>query len=213
MSFFEKKYEINGWRGKKYRLTAKELYERVLDDSKSNYNWIASATELVRICRETDFPEKYVASIKAIILNCFADLERKKEYGSHGEPTDPQAVYYCYNSLSGTDKKVKEIKEKYLKAVIVAIVKYTKEEVRFPIHRGDNYRKICKEWEKEKFEEWSSKEEIDFCQLKEYLYDDFEKTIKKAEEEGTFVEEDERKRKWEREFLEAFDLKEVDFYM
>ena len=45
-----KKYHINGWRGKEYSLTAKELYERVMEDCKSNYNWIASATELVRVC-------------------------------------------------------------------------------------------------------------------------------------------------------------------
>ena len=46
MSFFEKKYNVTGWRGDKHSLTAKQLYDRVLEDSKSDYNWIASATEL-----------------------------------------------------------------------------------------------------------------------------------------------------------------------
>lgn len=44
MSFFEKKYEVTGWHGDTQSLTAKKLYERVLEDSKSDYNWIASAT-------------------------------------------------------------------------------------------------------------------------------------------------------------------------
>lgn len=47
MNSFEKKYNITGWKGKKYSLTAKQLYERVLEDSKSDYNWIASA---IRTC-------------------------------------------------------------------------------------------------------------------------------------------------------------------
>ena len=36
MNSFEKKYNITGWKGKKYSLTAKQLYERVLEDSKSD---------------------------------------------------------------------------------------------------------------------------------------------------------------------------------
>lgn len=47
MSFFEKKYKVTGWHGDTQSLTAKKLYERVLEDSKSDYNWVASATELV----------------------------------------------------------------------------------------------------------------------------------------------------------------------
>lgn len=38
MGFFEKKYKVNGWHGDTYSLTAKALYERVLEDSKSDYN-------------------------------------------------------------------------------------------------------------------------------------------------------------------------------
>ncbi len=35
MSFFEKKYKVTGWHGDTQSLTAKKLYERVLEDSKS----------------------------------------------------------------------------------------------------------------------------------------------------------------------------------
>ena len=67
MSFFEKKYKVTGWHGYTQSLTAKKLYERVLEDSKSDYNWIASATELVRVCNDTCFPEMYAVGIKMII--------------------------------------------------------------------------------------------------------------------------------------------------
>ena len=85
MSFFEKKYKVTDWDGDTHSLTAKQLYERVLDDSKSDYNWIASATELVRVCNNPCFPEMYAVGIKMIILNCFANLELQKEYPSRRE--------------------------------------------------------------------------------------------------------------------------------
>ena len=85
MSLSEKKYKITGWHGETQLLTAKNLYERILEDSKTDYNWLASATELVKICNEPDFPEMYATNIKIIILNCFANLELQQER--------------CYNQL------------------------------------------------------------------------------------------------------------------
>jgi len=69
MSLFVKTFRIKSWSGKIHRMTAQQLYERILKDSKSNYNWIASATELVRVCRHPDFPGKYAQEIKLAYLN------------------------------------------------------------------------------------------------------------------------------------------------
>ena len=52
MTFFEEKYMVTGRHGDVHSLTAKQLYERVLKDAKTDYNWIASESELVRICKE-----------------------------------------------------------------------------------------------------------------------------------------------------------------
>lgn len=145
MSFFEKKYEIKGWNGNTHSLTAKQLYERVLEDSKSDYNWIAPATELVRVCNEPYFPEIYSQGIKLIILNCFANLELQQECPSTRKKTDDEAVYSCYHSLPSTDETVIKVKEKYLTAIITGVIKYTKSEVRFPIHIGDTYTKLCED--------------------------------------------------------------------
>ena len=207
MRLFEKKFTITGWRGNKYSLTAKELYERVMADSKFNYNWIAPATELVRVCNEKCFPEEYAKGIKIAILNCFANLEtRKEEDFTRSLPTDRVAVYSCYDSLDGTDADVVAVKCKYLMAVIDAVTKYTQTECRFPLHLGPTYQRICEQWKKSKFHEYVSKEHIFWGQLRQELNDDFEKTIQMAEEEGAFTEDDEKYFKELEKFLPHIHL-------
>lgn len=212
MDSFEKKYRVTGWNGKIHSLTAKELYERVLADSESDYSWIAPATELVRVCNIPSFPQMYEQGIKLIILNCFANLELKKEKPSNRKRTDNEAVYSCYHSLIGTDETVIKVKEKYLTAIITGIMKYTKDEVRLPIHIGPAYQKVCEDWKKAKLEQYRFKERINFEKLREDLYADFEKTIRKAEEDGVFEEDDEENRKQMSKFLTSIKLKEVDYY-
>lgn len=210
MSFFEKKYNVKGWYGDTYLLTAKALYKRVLEDSKSDYNWIASATELVRVCNDPEFPEVYAVGIKLIILNCFANLELQKEYPSRRLPTDEEAVCSCYNSLPTTDGTVKKVKDKYLSAVITGITRYTQSEVRLPIHVGTTYEQKVEEWKKKKFDEYVSAVMIlNFDQLRENLYADFDKMIKTAEEEGAFEKEDKEYREKLRKFWASIDLKNL----
>lgn len=209
MNFFEKKYNVTGWRGDKHSLTAKQLYDRVLEDSKSDYNWIASATELVRVCNDPCFPEMYAVGIKIIILNCFANLELQKEYPSKREPTDAEAVCSCYNSLPTTDETAKKVKEKYLTAVITGITRYTQSEVCLPIHVGTTYKQKVEEWKKKKFDEYVSAVTIlNFDQLREDLYADFDKMVKTAEEEGVFEKDDKEYREELRKFWASIDLKD-----
>lgn len=90
---------------------------------------------------------------------------------------------------------------------------YTDSEVRFPRHTGQSYKKICEEWINEKFEEYSSKKEIDFDKMNEDLYDDFDRKIKDAEKEGIFKEDDEKALESMQIFIEklwsSFDLKDL----
>ena len=190
MSLSEKKYKITGWHGETQVLTAKNLYERVLEDSKSDYNWLASAAELVRVCNEPDFPEIYATNIKIIILNCFANLELQQERCYNRRRIDEEAVYSCYNSLPEKDAAVIKAKEKYLAAIIEGITRYSGDEERFPIHFGPAYKKTCENWKKAKLNEYVSEVKIDFNQLRERLNADFEKTIKEAEKNGIFNEDD-----------------------
>lgn len=201
MSLFLKRYRVVDWYGKVHRLTAKQLYKRIMEDSKSNYNWIASATELVKACNQFDSSEEmYSKEIKVAILNCFANLELLKEYPGSSSSTDEETVYSLYNSLPNTDEAITKVKEKYLAAIISAVVKYDSYSVRTPIHIGPTYIKICDEWKKAKFEEYVSKQELNFNELRNTLYIDFENTIKKAEQDGAFEEDDKKRAEENKKF-------------
>lgn len=122
MSIFKQRYLIHGWKNN-YQLTAKELYERIMLESKSDYNWIAPAKELVRVCNESNFPKEYATAIKVAILNAYANIESRKEncgsnrYGN--DPENEEAVQYCYNSLYGNDnEEVAIARHKYLTVMI-----------------------------------------------------------------------------------------------
>ena len=191
MSLFEERYIITGWRGDKHSLTAKELYERVMEDSQSDYNWIAPATELVRVCNRAKFPEKYAYEIQIAILNCFANLENKKEVGFHQKPTDADAVNFCYNALADVSEEANKVRQKYLKAVIEGITKYHFRLLDFS-HYGPTYHKICEEWKRIKFEEYCHFSSLDFKKLRKYWDDEFDKIMRTAEEEGVFQKDDEK---------------------
>lgn len=207
MGLFEKRYRIIGRDGDE-RLTAKELYKRVLEDSKSNCNLISSATELVRVCNEPFFSEAYAREIKIAILNFFANLElKKKNIFSHSMPKEEAAVYSCYNSLSGIDKEVILVKEKYLKAIISSVVAYTRDVEHLPTHQGFAYEEICEEWKNAKFSEYVSKAEIDFFTLRNELYTDFEKTIEAVEAKTSFAIEDAEYDKKLSDFIARFNSK------
>ena len=81
MSLKEKKYMVKGRDGTVYFMTDVELCNRVMRDSKSDKNWIASARELVRVCKNPFFSKEYALSIKVAILNCFANLEHHYNCG------------------------------------------------------------------------------------------------------------------------------------
>lgn len=190
MSLSEKKFLITGWHGETQLLTAKNLYERILEDSKTDYNWLASATELVKVCNEPDFPKMYATNIKIIILNCFANLELQQERCYNRRRIDEEAVYSCYNSLPEKDAAIIKAKEKYLAAIIEGITRYSGDEERFPIYSGPAYKETCEDWKKAKLNEYAYEAKIDFNQLREKLNTDFEKTIKEADEKGIFDEDD-----------------------
>lgn len=205
MSLFEKRYIITGWRGDKHLLTAKKLYERVMKDSQSDYSWIASATELVRVCNQSKFPEKYAKEIQIAILNCFANLETKKEFASYHEDTDPDVVNFCYNILANVSEEADKVRQKYLKAVIEGITIYHFRFLGFN-HYGPTYYEICEEWKRIKFEEYCQISSLDFKKLRETLNDEFDKIMRTAEKEGAFKKDDERHFEEMREFWSSLDL-------
>lgn len=199
MSLFEEKYTIVGWHNEKHFMTAKRLLERVQEDIKSDYNWIASATELVRVCTQPSFPQEYARAIEIAILNCYASLETKRELGGHSEDTDSEAVAFCYRSLFGISEEANEARQKYLRAIIEGVTKYHFRLLEFN-HHGPTYSKIRDEWKNAMLEKYGSEVHFNFDQLRQELHDDFDKVMKKAEEEGAFEEDDRASREADKKF-------------
>lgn len=212
ISFLGQRYLIHGWRENEQVLTAKELYERVMEDSKSDYNWIAPARELVRICKKTGFPTDYATDIKIAILNCFANIEHRANCGGDryiDDPADREAVQYCYNSLHGVDNERAINARQYYLSEMIKTASYVRCTFDSLYHPGPTYRNLCENWRKSKFEEYISQEEIEFKKLVETLHGDFTEVIKNAESNGDF-EEDEKKDKesWKMFYQKMMDIEE-----
>jgi len=201
MNFFGKLYFFKDWYGRTHFWTAKKLYNRVMTDANaSNYNWIASATELVRVCTRTDFPKHYANEIKVAILECFTRSENEDRWRSEREPTADDAVHYCYNTLTGTDEAIINAKKEYFNAIIrnsSLTPHYTHS---FYIN-GATYLKLREEWRNKKLSEFDSEKIVNFEQLMKELQMDFSQTIKIAEDRGAFKEDDE---KWHQKIKEMF---------
>ena len=194
-------------------LSVEELYERVMNDSsKSNYHWIASAGELVRICKKTSFPIDYSIDIRIAILKCFASVEHSANCGGDkykDKQSNIEAVQYCYNSLYGVDKEdAIDARKSYLSEKIKS-VSYV---YLFDYYSGATYRRLCKQWHDLNFEKYISQKEVDFANLLPYLHNDFVEMIKKAEENGDLEDDkrtsEERWRAFCREMMEAFEKEE-----
>jgi len=189
----EKKYEVFG-RHRLYKMTAKELYNRVMEDSQSNYNWIASAPELVRVCEESTFPSEYAQGIKIAILNCFANIEHGANSGGdryRTDPADEEAVQYCYNSLYSikTDEAI-SARKRFLSEMITTASYVSIFDSLY--HPGPTFKNLCHEWRKAKLEAWISERNINFKKLIDVLRNSFTAMIKEAELKGVFVEDEKK---------------------
>lgn len=192
MSFLEKTYVFADHYGSTHELTAKQLCSRVLEDSKLNFNWLAPASELVRICKDADFPAEYSLPIKIAILNCFANVNHQANCGSDRYITyskDAQAVQYCYNSLYNVDtEEAVSARKRYLTEIIATASQLHVFDPLF--HFGSTFQKLREDWNNSKFEEYISKENIDFKELEKSLRINFAEIIKAAEVNGDFAEDD-----------------------
>lgn len=180
-------FNITDWYGKTHRMTATALYTRIMQDSKSNYNWLTSAPELVRVCSLPTFPKPYAQEIKIAILKCFAEIELTTRSISS---SDREAVYSCYNSLPNQNEKVIEAKNLYLTNVIKRITMYHFDALsKLSIPSGSTFNKICEEWIKEIFEKYRHENKVDFQRLLPFLHKVFEKRIEQAKANGEFNED------------------------
>ncbi|MBQ9298543.1 MAG: hypothetical protein IJ223_05930 [Clostridia bacterium] len=205
MKSSEKRYLVRGWSGFFTPFTATELYERVIKDCQTKFNWFTSAEELVRVCETTGFPIEYATEIKAAILNCFANGQFQKEnwgFACIYSGKDLKALYHCYNSLPVTDKPLFDIKKKYLFALIkdVSDTHYP-----IPIHPNSHvYTEVCENWINRQFERNIFRDDINFPNFITYLHENFETEIEIAEKKGLFQKDDEEMKKRFSKYDEIF---------
>jgi len=154
--------------------------KRAVKKNKNNYEWIASPKELLFICNNQDFPEKYALEIKAGIVSSYSN-----SIFVANNPEDAynySAVYEAYNSLYGIeDERIIEIRYNFLEAFLrqIQILSY-----QFLYHKSEEYSKICVEWKKRRLKELFPKSNLDFPSLTKSLLDDFNETILRAKEIG-----------------------------
>ena len=187
-------YYITGNTGTRYKLTAKQLCLRIIEDSKSDFNWIAPARELIRVCKAPDFPEEYSVIIKTAILNCFANIEERANHGGDRyciDSEDKKAVYYSYNSLFGSDDEdVIAARKRYLEQMIIRSTYYCSRYM--PLHYGKTFVKVRNEWNKTKFDSLLNEEFIDFESLLYEFHSSFIEFVDISDKAGVFEEDKKR---------------------
>ncbi len=192
--FNEKTYEIKDRYGDFHTMTAQRLYKLIMKNSQFNYNWFASARELVRVCQEVGFPEEYSQGIRVAILNCFSNrmsIVTSRDDGASylWNKEDLEAAQYCYNSLSGVvTGEVVSVRRRFLTEMLKNT---TQARMMSPFyHPGVTYQRIKRSFIKSRFELFLSWENLDLKFLEESVRNDFFEIIRKADENGIFFEDE-----------------------
>lgn len=194
-------YSFLDWNGEPRIMRASTIHKKVLESSKkSNYGWIASATDLITVCSKKNFPVEYAIDIKSAVLNCFSVLINSEDDTSKSKKTDIHAVYYAYNSLFGIENEnAVNARKNFLNGFLHRI---RWNSWQFMFHQGNSFNNVCKEWQNTKFNELIIMENLNFDELKKSLEEDFRKLIKKAEQAGVFIEDDKRNAKIQMRIIE-----------
>lgn len=195
-------YILIDWYGIPHIMSANQIHKRIMkDSSKSNHNWLTSASELMRICNKKDFPEKEAIDIKTAIVNCYAEIIINKYDNSYREATDMNAVYKAYNSLYGIQNETaQKARKNFLNSYISLVCSPRMEEFNI----GKNYLNAQTEWRKETFDELIHKEELDFIALFSMLKADFRQKVKELEKNGLLAEDAKEEQERYKRFIKGF---------
>lgn len=121
MGLFPKTFKIKGRNEEYSSYTADNLLKILELNSQSDYRyWITSASELVNVCKEEEFPEKHAECIQTLILKLFTRILSKGNRGGDLpiiDPKDKEAVQFCFDSLKKAEKS-NNSRKKFLKEII-----------------------------------------------------------------------------------------------
>ena len=183
--------------GKEHTMRAETIHKHIMEQSQeSDYEWIAPAIELVKICKDERFPRKYAIDIEMAILTCFANIEARVNRGGDKRVTkanDAMAVQYCYDELgrlmtSTDDKNLKNtlnsVRKRYLGEMISSAVNTT---TRGQYFKCKAFRDLKKEVIAKSFAKYSMLEEnFNILDMYEEISDETETIFDEADKNGMF---------------------------
>lgn len=196
------KFTFKDHYGREQTMRATDIYNTIMQKSKkSDYNWIAPAIELVKLCKNPDFPREYAVEIEIAILNCFSSIESRVNRGGDKYVTkagDARAVQYCYDELGKLIKTTDN--EELKKTILSARTRYLKEMVSSAVNttiRGDYlyceaYSKLREEVVARNFTKFSlMEEEFNIFDMYEEISDETDEIFKQAYKNGMFKQAEE----------------------
>ena len=162
----------------------------------SDYEWIAPAIELVKICKDKRFPREYAVDIEMAILNCFANIEARVNRGGDKRVTkanDALAVQYCYDELGRlmclTDDKnfkktLNSVRTRYLMEMISSAVNTSTRGLYF---KCKAFRDLKEDVIAKSFAKYSMVEEnFNILDMYEEISDETETIFREANKNGMF---------------------------
>jgi len=182
--------------GESKTMRAKDIYDAVMKNSReSDYNWIAPAKELVKLCKNKTFPRKFAIGIEVAILNCFANVEARVNRGGDKYITkedDALAVQFCYDEVVRIEQSTDN--EKLKKTLNLARTSYLKEMISSAVNtstRGhffhsESFRDLKKEIVGKNFVKYSMQEKVNILDMYEEISNETHSIIMKAYNSGMF---------------------------
>lgn len=169
--------------GNEHVMSDKAIRDKIVEQSKkSNYNWLAPADELIKVCNNPKFDRAYAKDIEMAIVNCYANFLR-------GDcPCSIVYAYDAYNLLYDTtenmiDKRVLEVRKKFLKAFIRRNIFWNKHFWNI----DETFWKAKNKWIDDTTEALLKVRHVKFDSLKDDLVSSFEKYIDEEIDKGNIM--------------------------
>lgn len=158
------------------------IHKLIMKQSKeSDYNWLASSGELLRVCNKPNFNKKYAQDIKLAIISCYSNLLDYKDFDN--------IINACqaFNELRIESKKNEEKDEniekvcaRFLDAFIFRKIFWT-----CVAYDGKSFDEETKKFRKTKIKQLLEQDTVNFHFLSENISREYKNYIDKKVQDGT----------------------------
>lgn len=153
------------------------IRNRIIKDSKkSNYNWLAPADELLRVCNSSGFNRDYAKDIKVAIVKCYTNLM---------EGDISKDVIYAYQAMQElktyeSDKEVQKVRENFIREYIYKAIFWVG-----ICNFHETYLDVKEKYVLKKTEELLSNTKT--IPSFDELHDEFSKIVEQGKKDGTIL--------------------------